>query len=252
MRKKVGTAWASIWPTCQRPRAPCLIQGTETQNLDASLIVKGLKPKGDDKKRRKHESARNYVPNTHQKNRWSPFPIKMAAKLSLATTIGLSFLLLLLIPASLFFFLSNSSIPARLLSFSPCLSVASTRDRPLKVYMYDLPSRFNLAMLSPSPASGSDGNTSNDDLPFPPWPDGSGIKRQHSVEYWMTGSLVSRDERQGDDGIGVVRVRNGDEADVFFVPFFSSMSFNVHGHNMTDPDTEIDRQLQVHFFSLPE
>jgi putative arabinosyltransferase len=175
----------------------------------------------------------------------------MAAKLSLAATIALSFLLLL-IPASLFFFLSSSSIPARLLSFSPCLPVASTTDRPLKVYMYNLPARFNLAMFSPSPASASDSNTSNQLSSFPPWPDGSGIKRQHSVEYWMMSSLVfqeiSRDAKRGDNVIGVVRVFNGDEADVFFVPFFSSLSFNVHGHNMTDPDTEIDRQLQVRFF----
>lgn len=65
----------------------------------------------------------------------------------------------------------------------------------------------------------------------------------------MMGSLlsekISRDEKGGGSGIGIVRVANGDEADVFFVPFFSSLSFNVHGHNMTDPDTEIDRQLQV-------
>ncbi|XP_078166544.1 exostosin family protein [Carex rostrata] len=176
----------------------------------------------------------------------------MAAKLSLAATTALSFLLLL-IPASLLFFLSNSSIASRLLSFSPCLSVASTSDRPLKVYMYDLPPRFNLAMLSPSSASGSDRNTTNDP-PFPPWPEGSGIKRQHSVEYWMMGSLASQEilpgDKRGDNGIGVVRVWNGDEADVFFVPFFSSLSFNVHGRNMTDPDTEIDRQLQVDLLEI--
>ncbi|KAJ1704070.1 hypothetical protein LUZ63_003849 [Rhynchospora breviuscula] len=173
----------------------------------------------------------------------------MAAKLSVAATVALSFLLLL-IPASLFFFFSSSSLPARLLSFSPCLSVASASDRALKVYMYNLPSRFNLAMLS-----GSDGDNASNDLSFPPWPDGSGVKRQHSVEYWMMASLfpreISRGEKTGgDNGIGVLRVFNGDEADVFFVPFFSSLSFNVHGHNMTDPDTEIDRQLQVDLIKI--
>ncbi|KAJ4810128.1 Exostosin-like [Rhynchospora pubera] len=170
----------------------------------------------------------------------------MAAKLSVAATVAVSFLLLL-IPASLFFFFSSSSLPARLLSFSPCLSVPSASDRPLKVYMYDLPSRFNLAMLS----------ASDSHLSFPPWPDGSGVKRQHSVEYWMMASLfpqpreISRGEKTGaDNGIRVVRVLNGDDADVFFVPFFSSLSFNVHGHNMTDPDTEIDRQLQVDLLEI--
>ena len=46
-------------------------------------------------------------------------------------------------------------------------------------------------------------------------------------------------------GREVVRVRDPDAADAFFVPFFSSLSFNVHGRNMTDPDTEADRLLQV-------
>jgi hypothetical protein len=36
-----------------------------------------------------------------------------------------------------------------------------------------------------------------------------------------------------------------DAAEAFFVPFFSSLSFNVHGRNMTDPETEADRLLQV-------
>lgn len=42
-----------------------------------------------------------------------------------------------------------------------------------------------------------------------------------------------------------IRVLDPDSADVFFVPFFSSVSVNVHGRNMTDPETEVDRQLQV-------
>lgn len=42
-----------------------------------------------------------------------------------------------------------------------------------------------------------------------------------------------------------VRVFDPDLADVFFLPFFSSLSFNTHGHNMTDPDTEFDKQLQA-------
>lgn len=77
---------------------------------------------------------------------------------------------------------------------------------------------------------------------FPPWPKTSGLKKQHSVEYWMMVSLMPGGSGEGAEA---VRVLDGEEADVFFVPFFSSLSFNTHGHNMTDPDTEIDRQLQV-------
>lgn len=47
------------------------------------------------------------------------------------------------------------------------------------------------------------------------------------------------------DGGEAVRVLDPELADAFFVPFFSSLSFNTHGHTMTDPATEIDRKLQV-------
>lgn len=80
-------------------------------------------------------------------------------------------------------------------------------------------------------------------LAWPPWPKNSGLKRQHSVEFWMMGSLLY--EGDGVEEREAVRVSDPEMADAFFVPFFSSLSFNTHGHNMTDPDTEIDRQLQV-------
>ncbi|KAI5385175.1 probable arabinosyltransferase ARAD1 isoform X1 [Lathyrus oleraceus] len=114
-------------------------------------------------------------------------------------------------------------------------------DPKLRVFMYDLPPRFNVQMIDRRNASESP-VTAND---FPPWPGNWGLKRQHSVEYWMMGSLI----HEGDDGGGesreAVRVFDPELADAFFVPFFSSLSFNTHGHTMTDPATEIDRKLQV-------
>ena len=59
----------------------------------------------------------------------------------------------------------------------------------------------------------------------------------------MMGSLLY--EGDGDEEREVVRVSDLEMADAFFVPFFSSLSFNTHGHTMTDPETEIDHQLQV-------
>uniref|UniRef100_A0A804N8I8 Exostosin GT47 domain-containing protein n=1 Tax=Zea mays TaxID=4577 RepID=A0A804N8I8_MAIZE len=74
-------------------------------------------------------------------------------------------------------------------------------------------------------------------------------RRQHSVEYWMMASL--QDGGAGPErGREAVRVRDPDAADAFFVPFFSSLSFNVHGRNMTDPDTEADRLLQVELVDI--
>lgn len=49
----------------------------------------------------------------------------------------------------------------------------------------------------------------------------------------------------GNEDREAVRVSDPESAEAFFVPFFSSLSFNTHGHNMTDPETEVDRRLQV-------
>lgn len=114
------------------------------------------------------------------------------------------------------------------------------------VYMYDLPRRFHVGMLrrrSPvdeSPVTGEN---------LPPWPSNSGLKKQHSVEYWMMASLLY-DGGGGNETREAVRVWDPEMADAFFVPFFSSLSFNTHGHNMTDPDTEFDRQLQIDILKI--
>ncbi|KAA3453285.1 putative arabinosyltransferase ARAD1 [Gossypium australe] len=117
------------------------------------------------------------------------------------------------------------------------LSLCAT-DRPLRVYMYDLPRKFNAGMM--------DRGTSLVAVPatvenFPPWPKTSGLKRQHSVEYWLMASLLY-DEEEGSEAI---RVSDPEMADAFFVPFFSSLSFNKHGHVTTDAEADADRQLQV-------
>ena len=50
---------------------------------------------------------------------------------------------------------------------------------------------------------------------------------------------------EGEEERKAVRVSDPITADAFFVLFFSSLSFNTHGHKMTDPETEVDHQLQV-------
>lgn len=119
-----------------------------------------------------------------------------------------------------------------IIATTPCADEA-----PLRVYMYDLPRRFNVGMLdgrntTEAPVTIAD---------YPLWPDNQGLRRQHSVEYWMMGSLLNG----GGNGSEAVRVLDPEVVDVYFVPFFSSLSFNTHGHHMRDPETEIDHQLQV-------
>ncbi|KAG8054165.1 hypothetical protein GUJ93_ZPchr0001g30871 [Zizania palustris] len=164
----------------------------------------------------------------------------MAAPSSRTVAVGGALLLLLVFAApSTFVYLTSApaASPSLLLNLKPfgarCPPAAPP---PLRVFMYDLPPRFHVAMMGAASASGSG---------FPAWPPSSGgIRRQHSVEYWMMASL--QDGGGGlEAGREAVRVEDPDAAEAFFVPFFSSLSFNVHGRNMTDPETEADRLLQV-------
>ncbi|XP_031477834.1 probable arabinosyltransferase ARAD1 [Nymphaea colorata] len=123
----------------------------------------------------------------------------------------------------------------------PALRLSTCTSRPLRVFMYDLPRRFNVGMIRRSDP--------DQDIPWtsptlPPWPHNSGLKKQHSVEYWMMASLLGG-ANDADEEPAAARVLDPESADVFFVPFFSSLSFNTHGHNMTDPETEVDRKLQA-------
>ncbi|XP_047312476.1 probable arabinosyltransferase ARAD1 [Impatiens glandulifera] len=118
-------------------------------------------------------------------------------------------------------------------------------DSPLRVYMYDLPRRFNVGMIDRRSYMNETPVTAQN---FPPWPRTSGLMKQHSVEYWLMASLILYEQNKNNGNnnlLEAIRVFDPETAEVFFVPFFSSMSFNIHGRNMTDPDTEFDRQLQV-------
>ncbi|KAE8698915.1 putative sodium/hydrogen exchanger [Hibiscus syriacus] len=156
--------------------------------------------------------------------------------------ICLSFVILFLVSCSIYV----GTVDFRSYFFPLLQSPTVTRSlcatgRPLRVYMYDLPRRFHVGMMDRW--SSSEGAAPLTAENFPPWPSNSGIKRQHSVEYWLMASLL----HGGDvvEGREAVRVSDPETAEAFFVPFFSSLSFNTHGHNMTDPETEVDRRLQV-------
>lgn len=95
----------------------------------------------------------------------------------------------------------------------------------LKVFMYDLPPEFHFGLL--------DWKQENDSV----WPDirgripvyPGGLNLQHSIEYWLTLDLLSSavPDRPGRP-CAAARVSNSREADVVFVPFFSSLSYNRH------------------------
>ncbi|KAJ4972302.1 hypothetical protein NE237_005401 [Protea cynaroides] len=92
----------------------------------------------------------------------------------------------------------------------------------LKVFMYDLSPEFHFGLLNWKPEGGSvwpDIKTKIPDYP-------GGLNLQHSIEYWLTLDLLSSTFPDSKGGRSAVRVHNSSEADVIFVPFFSSVSYN--------------------------
>jgi hypothetical protein len=156
--------------------------------------------------------------------------------------VVISFILALLIFIPCSILIETLDIRSYYQSPAVIASAPCADEIPLRVYMYDLPRRFNVGMLdrrntTEAPVTAVD---------YPLWPDNSGLRKQHSVEYWMMGSLLNGGGNESE----AMRVLDPELADVYFVPFFSSLSFNTHGHHMTDPETEIDRQLQVQYLCI--
>ncbi|XP_017976335.1 PREDICTED: probable arabinosyltransferase ARAD1 [Theobroma cacao] len=94
---------------------------------------------------------------------------------------------------------------------------------PLKVFMYDLDPEFHFGLLGWKPEGGSS-----------VWPDirtripsyPGGLNLQHSIEYWLTLDLLASEFSDNPNNRAAIRVQNSSEADLIFVPFFSSLSYN--------------------------
>ncbi|KAJ4977697.1 hypothetical protein NE237_008477 [Protea cynaroides] len=95
-------------------------------------------------------------------------------------------------------------------------------NKVVKVFMYDLPPEFHFGLLEWKPV----GDIVWPDLKtkIPDYP--GGLNLQHSIEYWLTLDLLSSTFPDSTGARSAVRVHNSSEADVIFVPFFSSLSYN--------------------------
>ncbi|XP_078437711.1 putative arabinosyltransferase ARAD1 [Wolffia australiana] len=109
----------------------------------------------------------------------------------------------------------------------------------LRVFMYDLPAEFHFGLLGWTGAGGA------------VWPDlaageppayPGGLNLQHSIEYWLTLDLLTPPSRRR--GCGAVRVNDSSRADVVFVPFFSSLSYNRHSKIVPPEKQSRNRRLQ--------
>lgn len=98
------------------------------------------------------------------------------------------------------------------------LLTQSSMHQPLKVYVYDMPSKFtyDLLRLFQETYKETVNLTSN----------GSPVHRlieQHSVDYWLWADLLAPEAERLVKT--VVRVFDQAEADIFYVPFFTTISF---------------------------
>ncbi|XP_021729671.1 probable arabinosyltransferase ARAD1 [Chenopodium quinoa] len=119
------------------------------------------------------------------------------------------------------FFLSpltpNSSVDSASSSFSLFNNNGNNSAKKVKIYMYDLPRKFTYGVIeSYAMARGGIKSPVSDDseLKYP--------GNQHSAEWYLF-SQLGKDEKHRVDS-AVSRVFDPEEADLFYVPFFSSLS----------------------------
>lgn len=123
------------------------------------------------------------------------------------------------------------------------MNIACDQNRALlKVFMYDLPPEFHFGLLG---WKGSVNKTWPDvDNPnhVPRYP--GGLNLQHSMEYWLTLDLLSLNTAKAGQHCTAIRVQNSSQADIIFVPFFSSLSYNRHSKTQVEGQVSVNKMLQ--------
>ncbi|XP_073125267.1 probable arabinosyltransferase ARAD1 isoform X2 [Henckelia pumila] len=111
----------------------------------------------------------------------------------------------------------------------------------LKVFMYDLPSEFHFNLLG---WKGRGRGVVWPDIrsEVPDYP--GGLNLQHSIEYWLTLDLLNSEFTKNLGGRSAIRVHNSSEADVVFVPFFSSICYNRYSKLKPNQKRSINSLLQ--------
>ncbi|CAM8933196.1 unnamed protein product [Rhodiola kirilowii] len=109
----------------------------------------------------------------------------------------------------------------------------------LKVFMYDLPSEFHFQLLGWTPEIGDNSvwpDLNSKQIHYP-----GGLNLQHSIEYWLTLDLLADHSSAFKSA---KRVLNSSDADLIFVPFFSSLSYNRFSKATQNEKKGKDRVLQ--------
>lgn len=112
----------------------------------------------------------------------------------------------------------------------------------LRVYMYDLPPEFHFGLLGWKGKSNQTWPDVSKRNKIPPYP--GGLNLQHSIEYWLTLDLLSSNTANIGRPCTAIRVKNSSQADVIFVPFFSSLSYNRHSKLHGKEKISVNNMLQ--------
>lgn len=112
----------------------------------------------------------------------------------------------------------------------------------LRVFMYDLPPEFHFGLLGWKGRVNETWPNVNNPSRIPPYP--GGLNLQHSIEYWLTLDLLSSNTPNVRRPCNAIRVKNSNQADVIFVPFFSSLSYNRHSKLHGKEKVSVNQMLQ--------
>jgi len=112
----------------------------------------------------------------------------------------------------------------------------------LKVFMYDLPPEFHFGLLGWKGGVNQTWPEVDNPSRVPRYP--GGLNLQHSIEYWLTLDLLSSNTAKPGQPCTAIRVQNSSQADIIFVPFFSSLSYNRHSKIQGEGQVSVNKMLQ--------
>ncbi|TKY59007.1 arabinosyltransferase ARAD1 [Spatholobus suberectus] len=104
---------------------------------------------------------------------------------------------------------------------SVLLAAGASKPPAVKVFLYDLPRRFTYGVIHHHALARGSRATDPDDVSSLKYPG-----HQHMAEWYLFADLSRTESERA--GSPVVRVTDPEEADLFFVPFFSSLSLIVN------------------------
>ncbi|XP_023761290.1 probable arabinosyltransferase ARAD1 [Lactuca sativa] len=139
---------------------------------------------------------------------------------------------------------NTDPIQLKSIPFPPSPDSCNPNQALLKVFMYDLPPEFHFGLLGWKGKSNQIWPNVSNFSEIPSYP--GGLNLQHSVEYWLTLDLLSSSSTTPNihRPCTAILVQNSTLADIIFVPFFSSLSYNRHARVYVKGKKDMNMILQ--------